>query len=476
MSEKLLNVCYNPTNIKNIVDFTKAQGCVIGNSVDVYFSRLVGVNANLNRDVTNMDSVMSQKSDLYIRVSGLSKIPIEATAYYTDCCKKWYESNQKNVTLKMFENSQYIQQLFSCACKMTIAMFKKLGNTSSSIEKNFVVKLFYWFDTMFKSRSLNCNQVKIVAENITKKQEYLFFYMLTQMGYSVLLLQTMADIPQSLENLGISTKNVIGNFSNEHLPNYALPNLSNENNSRAVTQNGVKISLPQRNRPTANNPQNQIRVPQPQRPLQQQSFNVGLERGSNYNVSREKNFEELAQLAESVVMIVVRDRNGNAFASGSGIMIGNDGYILTNFHVVKGGYMYSVMIENDNNIYNTNELIKYHSVSDLAIIRINRRLKSIPLYNGIKPLVRGQKVVAIGSPLGLFNSVSDGIISGFRIIKDNVKMIQFTAPISNGNSGGALLNMYGEVIGIVTAGIDEGQNLNLAVHCEEIYNFVRGFA
>lgn len=88
--------------------------------------------------------------------------------------------------------------------------------------------------------------------------------------------------------------------------------------------------------------------------------------------------------------------------------------------------------------------------------------------------MRGQKVVAIGSPLGLFNSVSDGIISGFRVI-DDVDMIQFTAPISHGSSGGALLNMYGEVIGISTAGIDEGQNINLAMGYECINLFVQGF-
>lgn len=74
----------------------------------------------------------------------------------------------------------------------------------------------------------------------------------------------------------------------------------------------------------------------------------------------------------------------------------------------------------------------------------------------------------------MFNSVSDGIISGFRKI-DMVDMIQFTAPISHGSSGGAVLNMQGEVIGISTAGIDEGQNINLAVNYEDIRMFVMGF-
>lgn len=97
----------------------------------------------------------------------------------------------------------------------------------------------------------------------------------------------------------------------------------------------------------------------------------------------------------------------------------------------------------------------------------------LPIYRGTKPLVRGQKVVAIGSPEGLFNTVSDGIISAFRTI-DGVNMIQFTAPISSGSSGGAVLNMYGEVIGISTSGIDDGQNINFAVGYDIILNFARG--
>ena len=189
---------------------------------------------------------------------------------------------------------------------------------------------------------------------------------------------------------------------------------------------------------------------------------------------QELGFEELALRASSVVMIAIHDRKGDIIGSGSGIMIGRDGYILTNNHVARGGSFYSVRIENDDTMYKTDEIIKYNSLLDLAVIRIDRKLQPLPIYRGSRPLVRGQKVVAIGSPLGLFNSVSDGIIAGFRRVND-VDMIQFTAPISHGSSGGALLNMYGEVIGVSTAGFDEGQNINLAVGYEFINTFVRGF-
>lgn len=194
----------------------------------------------------------------------------------------------------------------------------------------------------------------------------------------------------------------------------------------------------------------------------------------NVSRDRELNYVELARLSTSIVMIAVFDNRKKLLGTGSGIMIGRDGFILTNNHVIRGGYYFEVRIEDDERIYETNEVIKYHHHLDLAIIRISRVLNPLRLYSGKESLVRGQKVVAIGSPLGLFNSVSDGIISGFRNI-DNVDMIQFSAPTSPGSSGGAVLNMYGEVIGISTSGFSEGQNINLAVPYDAVYNFTKSF-
>ena len=107
------------------------------------------------------------------------------------------------------------------------------------------------------------------------------------------------------------------------------------------------------------------------------------------------------------------------------------------------------------------------------MIRVERPCRPIVLAPP-DPVVRGQQIVAIGSPLGLFNTISDGIVSGFRRI-DQVSMIQFTAPISRGSSGGALLDLYGRLVGIITAGFDDGQNLNLAVDRDTIAPFAAGF-
>lgn len=185
-------------------------------------------------------------------------------------------------------------------------------------------------------------------------------------------------------------------------------------------------------------------------------------------------YETLAGFATSVVMLEVLDETGMPRASGSGVLIAPGGIILTNFHVVRGGAAYAVHIENCETVFQTDELLKYHPDFDLALLRLpGCPGRAIPLYDG-PALRRGQQVVAIGSPLGLFNSVSDGIIAGFRTL-NGIDMIQFTAPTSPGSSGGALLDRCGHLIGIVTAGVSGGQNLNLAVSYEIIRRFVHGF-
>lgn len=227
--------------------------------------------------------------------------------------------------------------------------------------------------------------------------------------------------------------------------------------------------------PAASSKPVQVRIP----PRAGQSHSNADSRSVNQNnagrsIRVEMSFEQLAQLASSVVMIMVHDKKGEPFASGSGIMIGRKGYILTNHHVLEEGSFFTIRIENDDQSYKADQVIKYNQLLDLAVIRIDRELAPLPVYKGPQKLVRGQKVVAIGSPLGLFNSVSDGIISGFRVL-DDVDMIQYTAPTSPGSSGGAVLNMYGEVIGISTAGVPGAQGINWAVGYEFINLFTQGF-
>ena len=275
----------------------------------------------------------------------------------------------------------------------------------------------------------------------------------------------------------------------ERTQSAAVPNAPNTANpagesNRKVTISRAKIERPKNTAFTPINRPQEISYTQIQR---SQNVSYVPIRRPNEVQREEKSYEELAMLAKSVVQVfVIRSAadirpNGDfkVCGTGSGVMIGSDGYILTNYHIVTHGRVFAIRIEDDDNVYFTDRLVKYHDRYDLALLKIDRKLTPLPLYNGRKSLARGQKVVAIGSPEGLFNTVSDGMISGFRR-SGSMEMIQFTAPISRGSSGGALLNMYGELIGISTAGLDgddgTAQNINFAVKYDIINLFTSGQA
>ncbi|MBQ5319937.1 MAG: trypsin-like peptidase domain-containing protein [Oscillospiraceae bacterium] len=456
-------VRHNIMNISSIDAFCNIRGGFNNGCKDVYFVRAIGLDSDFSENLRRLDKAFYSGAMLCNRVSSMP-IPTSANdvSYYNNCFKKCENGGFNVIEVKRTAGTP-LSEILASALKKTLEIFSgaKQG-ISRSMQENFAVKLLYWFDNIvpeFHGRYSGKETVKICADNITKIQEYLFFYMLTLCGFDVLLLQSREDISSDLERYGFSVKFIIGTFSNEAVPEYKPQNTVSKQ-PECVCEPIVSST-------------NNVRVRIPQRADRIHSVaNFSNNTPVHSTVTREKSMEELAGLASSVVMIAIHNSIGDVIGTGSGIMISEKGYILTNNHVARGGSFYSVRIEDDEEVYHTDEIIKYNPVIDLAVIRIDRRLAPIPIYNGKKP-VRGQKVVAIGSPLGLFNSVSDGIISGFRLI-DSVEMIQFTAPISHGSSGGAILNMNGEVIGISTAGFDAGQNLNLAVSYEYINAFLMG--
>ena len=462
MSNCVRAVRHNIMNISSFEGFCNVRGGLNNGCKDVYFVRAVGVDAGFAEKLRKMDAVMSDGRMLCKRVSSLP-MPASAddAAYYNNCLMQWKNSGGKTVETKHTTGIE-LSETLAAALHKTLAVFStSKQEISESMKDNFAVKLLYRFDSIvpeFHNGYDGKETVKICADNVTKLHDYLFFYMLTLCGFDVLLLQSREDISPELDKYGFSVKFSLGEFSSEPVPEYNPIKHSVQNNTAAPKQanrtENIRVTIPARTEKTpsvANFTNNII---------------------TQNTVIKEKSMEELASLASSVVMIAIHNSRGDVIGTGSGIMISEKGYILTNNHFARGGCFYSVRIEDDDEVYRTDEIIKYNPVIDLAVIRIDRHLKPIPIYNGKKP-VRGQKVVAIGSPLGLFNSVSDGIISGFRLI-DSVEMIQFTAPISHGSSGGAILNMNGEVIGISTAGFDAGQNLNLAVSYEYINTFLMG--
>ncbi len=454
---------YNVMNVSSFHAFTNIKGGVNGNCKDVYFVRMTGLHPTYTEEVRQMDTTLSERMAKgecrYTRINALPRlVSVEDVAYYAGCYDNWQASGKKAVQIHLTENNGDLEEVLGQACIKTAALFAQATpHANDSIIKNFITKLLFWLDQTSEGLLKDWNpkrSLKLAAANLSKKQEYLYAYLLTQMGIDVLLLQYQSDIDASLEQMKLSAKVELGSFGTCVLPEFDPKKRPEE---KTEAKKVVITTRPQKPSGSPSPAPLPGRRPQP----------AGHAR-------RELEFEELARLASSVVMITVHDPKGEVLGTGSGIMVGKEGYILTNHHVASGGRYYSVRIEDDETIYKTDEVIKYNSVLDLSVIRIDRRLSPIPIYQGGKALVRGQKVVAIGSPLGLFNSVSDGIISGFRVV-DNVDMIQFTAPTSHGSSGGALLNMYGEVIGISTAGFDNAQNINLAVGYEAISQFIKGF-
>src|SRR5215472_1036049 len=105
---------------------------------------------------------------------------------------------------------------------------------------------------------------------------------------------------------------------------------------------------------------------------------------------------------------------------------------------------------------------------DIAVIKVSGKNLPVLTMADSSNLAAGDHVVAIGSPLGLENSVSDGIISGFRKDASGRSWVQTTAPTSHGNSGGPLLTMNEKVVGVITMKLKEGENLNFAVPSQAI--------
>ncbi len=175
--------------------------------------------------------------------------------------------------------------------------------------------------------------------------------------------------------------------------------------------------------------------------------------------------KEIAAFDESVVAILTMNSRGQYVSQGSGFYIG-DGLFVTNNHVIEDGVSFK-LITNQNAEMEVAGIVKRDAVRDLAILKSKVLPNLQPLKIGSKDMVvKGDTIVTIGSPEGLQNTVSDGIVSGFRNI-ESTEYIQITAPITHGSSGGPLFDMKGYVIGVNTAGLDAG-NLNFAVAIDNI--------
>ena len=190
-------------------------------------------------------------------------------------------------------------------------------------------------------------------------------------------------------------------------------------------------------------------------------------RSQNKVESSDKTPEIVKSSLEAVVLIVASDANSVEIRQGSGFIVSTDGKIITNYHVIKDAKTALVKLSNGA-FFPMESILATDRARDLAIIKVaGKNLPTLRLGDSGKAAV-GERVVAIGSPLGLQNTVSDGIISALRDEKADVGWIQTTAPVSPGNSGGPLILMDGSVVGVITWGVKIGQNLNFAAPSNEV--------
>ncbi len=179
-------------------------------------------------------------------------------------------------------------------------------------------------------------------------------------------------------------------------------------------------------------------------------------------------------LGHSVVMV------NTPSGLGSGFIIHPDGYLITNFHVIEGEKNLKITMyvkkekEFEKTVFSKIRIVSINPFYDLALLKIEDSEKKLPfLYLGdVDSIKAGDTVFAIGTPLGLERSVSQGIISLTNRNYNGLLYIQTTAPINPGNSGGPLFNLKGEVIGVTNMGYMFSDGLGFAIPINYLKHFL----
>ena len=179
----------------------------------------------------------------------------------------------------------------------------------------------------------------------------------------------------------------------------------------------------------------------------------------------QENLPELVRRVKpAIVAIVTYDASGAALTTGSGFFL-RPGQVVTNLHVIRGARRCEVKtLEGKGRIYPVAGLLDVDEEGDLALLSVEMppsRSRATQLATLLPE--EGEKIFVIGNPLKLEGSVSDGIVSAVRELPNIGKIIQITAPISHGNSGSPVFNLKGQVVGVVTIKVTNGQNINLAI-------------
>jgi tetratricopeptide (TPR) repeat protein len=166
----------------------------------------------------------------------------------------------------------------------------------------------------------------------------------------------------------------------------------------------------------------------------------------------------------TVVAIATYDANGEALMTGSGFFL-RPGQVVTNLHVVRGAVRAEIKtLDGKGKVFQVNGTLDVDEEGDLALLNVDMPLERARTSELASELPdEGEQIFVIGNPLKLEGSVSDGIVSAVREVPTSYRIIQITAPISHGNSGSPVFNFRGQVLGVVTVKVTNGQNINLAI-------------
>ena len=169
-----------------------------------------------------------------------------------------------------------------------------------------------------------------------------------------------------------------------------------------------------------------------------------------------------ARAHAALLMIRALDANGDTLGLGTGFLVSADGKFVTNYHVIQEAARLSVKLL-DGAEYRDVSLVAADPASDLALMQIPGASGLPAMRMGSDTQMEvGDRVFVMGNPLGMGGTFTDGMVSGKRPL-EGVAMLQISAPISPGSSGGPVMNERGEVIGVATMMVMGGQNLNMAV-------------
>jgi len=167
------------------------------------------------------------------------------------------------------------------------------------------------------------------------------------------------------------------------------------------------------------------------------------------------NIQEVYERVNPCTVTIATALPGGGAIIGTGVIFTPDGYILTNAHVITGGEKCYVVLDNGTS-FDDAKLVGFDAEKDLAVIKVNAKMLPTAEFGDSDALTVGDTVYAIGNPLGveLRGTLTDGIVSAINrdVNVDGVRMtlIQTNAALNNGNSGGPLINVYGQVVGINT--------------------------